>query len=144
MANTLLTIDEIKNELLMRFENNTVMAKFVLRNVDEDFAVKGRKIGETISCRIPPRFLAVAGEGLVEQDVVEEKVAISLDKFYHVGFSFSNVDLALSVDDFGERYLESAAQALASHVDKDIAGLYLNVPNFTGVPGTTPTANLTY
>jgi hypothetical protein len=141
MANTLLTISDIKRELLMRFENNTVMAKHVLRNVDQDFAVKGRKIGDSISCRVPPRFTAVAGEGLSVQDVVEESQTITLDKFFHVGFDFSNVDLALSVDDFGQRYLESAAQALSNQIDKDIAGLYIQCPNFNGTPATTPATN---
>lgn len=144
MANTLLTIDDITRELLMRFENNIVMAKYVLRNLDEKFGVAGRKIGETISTRKPPRFEAVSGEGLQVQSVVEEKIPVALDKFYHVGFEFSQVDLHLKVDDFGERYLESAAQALANKIDFDLCALYLNIPNFVGTPETVPTTNSTY
>ena len=34
MPNTLLTISDVLNELLMRFENNTVMVKYVLLNLD--------------------------------------------------------------------------------------------------------------
>jgi hypothetical protein len=63
---------------------------------------------------------------------------------WHVHLDFSDQDLLMTVDRFGERYLDSAAETLANKVDLAIAGMYLYVGNQSPatVPGTVPTTRL--
>src|SRR5208282_4973583 len=57
---------------------------------------------------------------------------------------FSSQDLALSIDDFSERFVEPAVANVANGIDFDGLGQYLNVYNEIGVPGTVPNQLLTY
>ena len=140
MANALLTPQVITNELLRRFKNNLGFAK-VAHHEDyrEHFANKGAKIGDTINLRVPVKFLATDGALLVIQDVTENKVPLVVDTQKHTGFSFTSREETLTIDRFGDRYVNSAAVALANAAE--IHGLnvcYKATPNSVGTPGTVP------
>ena len=51
MANNLLTISKITNEALMVLENELTFTSEVDRNYDDQFAVVGAKIGNTVNVR---------------------------------------------------------------------------------------------
>jgi hypothetical protein len=51
MANNLLTISKITNEALMVLENELTFSSEVDRNYDDQFAVVGAKIGNTVNVR---------------------------------------------------------------------------------------------
>jgi hypothetical protein len=139
MPNTLLTPQVITNELLRRFKNNLGFAGAVRREWDDRFAVKGGKIGDTLNIRVPVRFTASNGPTLVVQDVTERSVPLVINTQRHVGFSFSSKDLTLTIDRFGDRYLDSAAVALANAVDVDGLTLaYQSTYWAVGTPGTVP------
>lgn len=145
MPNTLLTPQIICHELLRRFKNNLGFASGVHHEYDDRFAKKGGKIGDTVNARVPVKFTATPGATLVEQDVEERSVPITLNQRYHVAFGFTSQDMTLTVDRFAERYLDSAAIALANVVD--VVGLtmaYRNTNHFVGTPGTVPSAIKTY
>lgn len=145
MANTLLTPQIITNELLRRFKNNLGFAGAVRHEWDDRFAVKGGKIGDTLNIRVPVKFTASDGATLVVQDVTEKSVPLVINKQKHVGFSFSSKDLTLTIDRFGDRYLDSAAVALANAVDVDGLTLaYQSTYWAVGTPGTIPNALKTY
>ncbi len=145
MPNTILTPQVYTNELLRRFKNNLGFASGTHHEYDERFAKKGGKIGDTVNARIPVKFTATPGATLEPQDVEERSVPIVLNKRYHVGFAFTTQDLTLSIDRFGERYLDSAAVALANVVDVDGLTMgYQSTHNFVGSPGTVPSALKTY
>ena len=59
MANNLLTISKITNEALMVLENELTFTSEVDRNYDDQFAVVGAKIGNTVNVRKPGRFIWV-------------------------------------------------------------------------------------
>src|SRR5215469_78813 len=137
MANTLLTIQMITNEMLARFENSLTFVRFINRQYDDSFARSGAKIGTTLNVRKPPRFVASSGQAIVIQDVTEQAVALPLTNQNHVAFQFTSSDMALSIDDFAERYLQSAAVALANQVDSFRLNLATNATfNSVGTPGT--------
>lgn len=71
-------------------------------------------------------------------------VPIAINTLWGVDLQFSDQDLTLLVDQFGERYLQSAAERLANMIDGDGTAQYSNVYNFAGTPGTTPTSLGTY
>ncbi len=144
-TNTLLTSQIITNELLRRFKNNLAFAGTIRHEYDDRFAQKGGKIGDTINARVPVKFTSTNGASISLQDVTEKKVPITINTQEHVAFSFGSSDLTLSIDQFGQRYLESAALALANKVDVDGLTLaYQGTHNVVGTPGTTPTALKTY
>lgn len=139
MPNTLLTSQVITNELLRRFKNNLGFSGAVAHTWDDKFAVEGAKIGDTLRLRDPVKFIAADGPVMSPQDVTETSKTLTLNKQKVVGFSFTSKDLTLSIDNFRDRYLESAAVALANAVDVD--GLTMansSTGNQVGTPGTPP------
>jgi len=145
MPNTIITPQVYTNELLRKFKMNLGFASATHHEYDERFAKKGGKIGDTVNARVPVKFVAEDGADLVPQDVEERSVPITLNRRKHVAFAFTSQDLTLSIDRFAERYLDSAAVALANIVDVDgLIMAYKNTHNFVGVPGTIPSAIKTY
>lgn len=145
MSQTLLTSSVIAREMLMRFKNQLQFTKQIDRQYSDKFAVSGAKIGDTISVRKPPRFTVTDGAVINIQNVVEEKVDLTLNKRKHVAFQFTSQDLTLTIDDYSKRYLDGAVAALANQVDMDLLQLAAQATyNAVGTPGTTPSAALTY
>ena len=141
MSNTLLTSGIILNDLLVRFQNNCAFARTVDTQYKDQFGKPNTvygKIGESLKVRKPVKYLARTGNSMSTQATTEEYVTINCSTMKGVDFSFTDEELTMSVDEFGERYLESAAVTLASAVDADGLALALNVANSVGVPGTSP------
>jgi P22 coat protein - gene protein 5 len=142
MPNALLTPQMVTNELLRRFKNNLGFSGAVAHTWDDKFAIEGAKIGDTLKLRDPVRFTAVDGPDITAQiqDVIETSKTLTLNYQKTVAFSFTSKDLTLSIDNFRQRYLDSAALALANSVD--VVGLtlaYQATSNIVGTPGTAPT-----
>ena len=144
MANTLLTIAMIKREALMVLENNLVFTKQVRRDYDDKFGVAGAKIGTVLNIRLPVQYVYTTGQGLQLQDVTEVSVPLSLSTQYQRSFIFSSADLALSIDDFSDRFVKPAVANLANQIDGDGLALYKTIYNQVGTPGVVPNALLTY
>jgi hypothetical protein len=144
MPNTYLTISMITRECLEVLRNNLIMARYVNRQYNKEFAVAGAKIGQTLSIRKPPRYVVESGAHMIQQDYKDEFVNISLDKQKHVGLAFTSADRLLSLDDFSKRVIEPAIAPLANQIDYDLLALYKQIPNFVGTPGVVPSAHLTY
>lgn len=135
----------ITNELLRRFKNNLGFSGAIAHTWDDKFAIEGAKIGDTLRLRDPVRYVTNDGPVLVIQDTTETQKTLTLNKQKNVGFSFSSKDMTLSIDAFRERYLDSAALALANQVDVDGLTLaYQSTGNAVGVPGSVPTTLLPY
>lgn len=143
-ANTLLTISMITKEALRILENNLAFTKRVNRQYDDKFAIEGAKIGYVVNARKPVRYVVTTGQALSIQDATETQVPVALTTQDHVDFQFSSADLALSVDDFKDRFLQPAVAALANKIDYAGLSLYNQVASAVGTPGTVPNTLLTY
>jgi hypothetical protein len=143
-SNSILTIDMITRELMLQLENNLSFTKHVNRNYDEKFARAGAKIGDTITIRLPPLFTGRTGRVVQMEALTEQSVALQLDTQFGVDLNFTSADLLLSIDDFSERFLNSAAATIANKIDYDGMQLYKDVYWSVGTPGTVPSALLTY
>jgi len=145
MANNLLTISKITNEALMVLENELTFTSEVDRNYDDQFAVVGGKIGNTVNVRRPGRFIGTTGPALNVEDFNETSVPVTLSTQFHVDTQFTTQDLALSLDMFSDRVLKPAVAAIANKIDRD--GLVMaknSTANIVGVAGTPPTGLITY
>jgi len=145
MSNNLLTISKITNEALMVLENELTFTSEVDRNYDDQFAVVGAKIGNTLNVRRPGRFIGTTGPALNVEDFNETSVPVTLSTQFHVDTQFTTQDLALSLDMFSDRVLKPAIAAIANKIDYD--GLTMaknNTANIVGTAGVPPTGLITY
>ena len=145
MSNNLLTISKITNEALMVLENELTFTSEVDRNYDDQFAVVGGKIGNTVNVRKPGRFIGTTGPALNVEDFNETSVPVTLSTQFHVDTQFTTQDLALSLDMFSDRVLKPAVAAIANKIDRDgTLQAANNTANIVGVAGTPPTGLITY
>ncbi len=114
------------------------------RDFDDSFGRAGAKIGTVLNIRKPPRYVGRVGQGLQIEDATETSVPLTLNTQRGVDIAFTSQDLALSIDDFSDRFVKPAIANVANFIDFDGLGQYLNVYNEIGTPGTVPTALLTY
>lgn len=121
----------------MRFKNNLGFASVADHTWDDKFAVTGAKIGDTLRLRDPVRYTVVIGRVATPESTVDQYKTLTLDTQAHVAFSFTSAERTLSIDNFSDRYLASAAAGLANAID--VAGLtkaYQSTGNMVGTPGT--------
>jgi len=134
----------ITRESLRILENNLVFSKHVRRDFDDSFGRAGAKIGTVLNIRKPPRYTGRVGQGLQIEDATETSVPLVLNTQRGVDIAFTSQDLALSIDDFSDRFIKPAIANVANFMDFDGLAQYLNVYNTIGTPGTVPNALLTY
>lgn len=144
MANQLLTIGMITLEALRVLENNLAATKYIRRDLDDNYGKTNAKIGTVLNVRKPPRYVGRTGQALQLEDATETSVPVTLNKQFGVDIAFTSQDLALSIDQFGERFVTPAVARVANEIDYDVLGQYINVYNEVGVPGTVPNQLLTY
>jgi hypothetical protein len=145
MSNNLLTISKITNEALMVLENELTFTSEVDRNYDDQFAVVGAKIGNTVNVRRPGRFIGTTGPALNVEDFNETSVPVTLSTQFHVDTQFTTQDLALSLDMFSDRVLKPAVAAIANKIDYDgLSTAAASTANIVGTPGTPPSGLITY
>ena len=145
MANNLLTISKITNEALMVLENELTFTSEVNRDYEDQFAVSGAKIGNTVNVRKPGRFIGTTGPALGVEDFNETSIPVVLDTQFHVDTQFTTQDLALSLDMFSSRVLKPCIAAIANKIDRDGLVMAKNATgNIVGTAGTAPTGLITY
>lgn len=142
--NQLLTISMITREALRILENNITFTKYVRRDFDDQFGKAGAKIGTVLNIRKPPRYVGRVGQGLQIEDATETSVPLVLNTQRGVDIAFTSQDLALSVDDFSDRFIRPAIANVANYIDFDGLGQYINVYNEIGTPNTVPNTLLAY
>jgi len=145
MANSLLTPTWVLREVAMAFTSSLRGVAQFDRSYSDEYVQAGAKVGDTVKVRLPNLFEASEGEGLVEQNLVDRTVNIVLNRRRHVGFGWSTSQATLEIQDAKERYIQPAAEVLASTYDRVSMGdVYKSVYNSAGTPGTTPNALITY
>jgi hypothetical protein len=145
LANTLLTISKITNEALMVLENSLPFTSQVSREYDDQFAVIGAKIGQTVNIRRPIRVIGTTGPALNVEDLNETFLPVTLTTQFHTDTQLTEQDLALAMDLFSSRVLKPQIAAIANKVERD--GLLMaknNTANTVGVAGTAPTGLQTF
>jgi hypothetical protein len=134
-SNSILTNDVILRESLMALKNHIVFTKGATREYSKEFAKSGAKVGNTINIRKPVRYEVTEGATLNIQGSQDQSMPLVLDKHFHVGLAFSEVDRTLSLDKFRERYIDNAMIAMGNKIDSTFfADMVKQVGNSVGVP----------
>lgn len=120
MANALLTPQMITREALRLFKNSNLFLRNIDTQYDDSFAKTGGKIGDTLRIRLPNDYTVRRGRVAVVQDTNERQVPLSVAIQDGVDMGFNSAELALSIDDFSERFIMPAVNALAGGVSVEV------------------------
>ena len=132
--NQILTISMITAEAARVLSNNLVLAKCVNRDYDEDFAIKGAKIGQSTNVRKPARFNTRTGSVVDIQAFTEAYAPLTFVDPIGVDLAFTSQELTFSLDDFSNRVIKPAVIAIANKVDQLGYALTANSYNTVGTP----------
>jgi len=117
-GNRLLTTDKVAKDMLARWKNNLVLTKSVYRDLEGQFG----EIGDTISVKLPNNVIVNDGNVATTTTPLNDKtVSLVIDTQKNVKFNWGMKDKKLSIEQFGERYLEPASNRLANVVDIAVA-----------------------
>lgn len=116
MSNSFLTASMITREALRLFKNTNLLLRTVDTQYDDQFGRDGAKIGDTLRIRLPNDYTVRTGKVAVPQDTNERQVSLQVSNQQGVDLGFSSSELALSMDDFSDRYILPAVNALAGGV----------------------------
>lgn len=138
MANQFVLTQKVANTLLMILKNNLVMGRITETKYSDEFGNKNMQIGDTLTVRRPPAFLVTDGPTFDPQDVVVGSAQITIDKQKHVGFTYSDLQRALDVDNaLNDAVLNAKMVAIAQQIDSDLMAQVLKFPSWVGTPGQT-------
>ena len=93
---------------------------------------------------MPVRFRGRIGDAMQPEAIIETPVPIVVDRLWGQDMDISDQDLTMTIDRFGERYVEPAVEIIGNLIDGEGTDQWVNIYNFTGTPGTTPTSLTTY
>jgi hypothetical protein len=138
-ANTLVTPSWVMKEGMFRLVNSLKFAGEINRTYDSQFRVAGAKVGYILNARLPVRYLVRDGSAFQGQDVTEQVVPIAITDQIHVAIEFTSASLTMEVDNYRERYLEPAFDALANEIDlRGMTRMAKATSAFTGTPAVPP------
>lgn len=144
MTQTILNIDQLTNESLMQFENSLELGGIADKQYEDYFAKTGAKIGDTLRVREPVRMVGQDGRALVVNTITEKSKNLTVATQKHVAWPFNSSDMALTLDDYSNRYIKPAVAELASLVDLAGHAKFTECYNHVGTPGTDPNSMLTW
>lgn len=131
----------ITNRALPVLSNECVLTDKFNRQYDKEFGQKGKKIGGTCNVRLPPRYVGTFGPALNVEPSAENYMPVNILYQFHVDIQFNTINMVLDIDDFEQRFIKPACEAVGNRIDSDGAYFALqNTANRVGTPGTTPSA----
>ncbi len=129
MANTLLTPTMITRKALRILHQKLNFIPNINHQYDDRFAQSGAKIGTSLQVRIPPQYTVRSGATLTTQDATETYTTLNVSTQKGVDLTFTSAELTMSIDDFGERFLDPAMTVLAANIESDAFSMVNDVYN---------------
>lgn len=133
---TLITPSIIARAALPTLYNNLTLAALVYRDYEQEF--RG-KVGDTITVRKPATFTVDEfdrADGIQLQDPGETSFTVTLDTIPDVSFPVTAEELTLELDQFEERLLNPAMEAIAQYLDGKLAEALVDAAESVGGGGT--------
>lgn len=134
----LLTEQAITREAAAILHEKADFIMSIDRQYDDSFAKTGAKIGTSLKIRMPNEYVTREGSDWVDQNTNEQAETLVVATQRGVDSSISDLDLAMSMEDFKSRVLEPQMGVLASIIEADALNMTFDVSNAVGTPGTTP------
>lgn len=138
MSNNLLTTDMVTREVLRVAHEKATFLGTIDRSYDDSFAKKGFKIGDSLRIRQPNQYTRRQGSRVMDvQNQSELATTLTVAVQDGVDMKFNGAELALTIDDFSERYIEPAVSVLISGIEGDVlADLTKRTYQTVGTAGT--------
>jgi hypothetical protein len=133
MANAFLTANAIADQAMATLYESTFLGELV--HTDYGAELANKKLGDTINIRKPATFTAQKfnrANGIQLQDATESSVHVTLDTIPDVSFAVTDEDMTLKMDNFDERLLTPACEAIVQYVDLAILALRSGVSQVAG------------
>lgn len=138
-SNVLLSTAEITYEAATRLKNRLKFAMMINRQYSSKFAQEGAQRGDTISVRMPVRYIVHDGPVANPQPIRETYKDLTLNYQKTLAATWTSKDRTLSMENFAQRYLDPAIDAVANEVDRVIlADAYSQIYHVFGTPGVRP------
>ena len=144
MANQLLTISMITQESLRVLTGSLKFMTNVNQGYNDEFAIKGAKIGQTINIRKPARYVGRTGPVVSIEAQTETYVPLTLSEQYGVDLSFTSQEQTLSLDMYSDRVIKPAMAQIANRMDAYGLSFLNKVYNQVGSPGSSVSSLNTY
>lgn len=133
MSNTILTINMITREAVRLWVNTNSFLQHIDTQYDDQFAVTGAKIGQSLRIRLPNDYTVRTGPVAQVQDTQETSTTLTLATQKGVDVSFNSVERTMSLDDYSKRILAPAVNNLVGAVAADVmSGAEPGVSNLVG------------
>lgn len=133
MSNSLLTINMITREAVRLWKNTNSFLQHIDTQYDDQFAVTGAKIGQSLRIRLPNDYTVRTGPVAQIQDTAETNTTLTLATQKGVDVSFNSVERTMSLDDYSKRILAPAVNNLVGAVAADVmSGVEGGVSNLVG------------
>jgi hypothetical protein len=137
MANTFANTQLVTYESLDLLQPNLVFGGSINNDYSKEFGQEGRKVGSSISIRLPQQFIGRYGTAVNIENIADRTIPLTLTTQFGVDFEVTSADLKLNVDDVRNRYIKKAMIRIANQIDRDCFTLAaLTCPNIVGTPGT--------
>ncbi len=110
------------------------------RSYDDSFAKTGGKIGDTLRIRNPNQYTVSTTSRVMDvQDQQESTQTLTVASQYHVDMRFNSAELALTIDELSDRYINPAMSQLVSKIDGEaLVAATKATFNVAGTAGTIP------
>jgi hypothetical protein len=121
-------------ETLLQLFPRLVMTNMVHRDFEQVIANQG----DIVNTRIPDKFLATdVNPGAYDSQTPKARnVQVVMNKWKHVAFTIGDKEQSLLMKRVYDEFLPNAAQAIAQDIEGSLMGLYADVYNNIGTPGT--------
>ncbi|QDH15583.1 hypothetical protein E3E11_06645 [Oecophyllibacter saccharovorans] len=128
-SNALINNSIITREALAIRRNTNDFIQNIDRQYQSQFAREGAKIGATLNVRLPNDYVVQDGPVVNPEATEERSIPITVNYRKNVPMTFSTQERTLNIDDFSERYIAPAVNALLGQVASDAMTLALDVSN---------------
>jgi hypothetical protein len=133
VSNTLLTINMITREAVRLWVNTNSFLQHIDTQYDDQFAITGAKIGQSLRIRLPNDYTVRTGPVAQIQDTAETNTTLTLATQKGVDVSFNSAERTMSLDDYSKRILAPAVNNLVGAVAADVmSGVEGGISNLVG------------
>lgn len=132
----------IARMVMMRLKNLCPMVKTVRTELREEMV--DSKIGTTIKVKKRIQYIVGTNPNITGSinKIKEATIDFTVDQWAVIPFTFTNKDLMMLVDGrekvFDENFIKPATEMLANRVERELCGVYKQIANYYGTPGTVP------